>query len=192
MAVIINNLEVINNSTQLAIDVETNEGYFISSILLWKMNDFKNSSLAINLSSYIEGINNKEILIINAESIGLSRFEDIIFVEIESTYTESESCSTCQNPALGITYNLSKYYQCLMNHLSDLNINSCTTCDNKETKNLVITINLLIDTIYKALDVGYYDQAIDMVNKLKKLCLLRQCDNCPTIECANCSNFIQI
>lgn len=188
----INNLEIITNSSQLSIDVETNEGFFISSILLWKMDDFKNYSLAIDLSSYIEGVNNKEILIINAEDIGLNKFEDIVFVEFESTYITEETCSTCQNPALGITYNLSKYYQCLMNYLIDLQINQCVNCNNTESKDMIVTINLLIDMVYKSLEIGYYDQAIDMINKLKKLCSLKDCNDCPTIECANCNNFIQI
>lgn len=188
----INNLKIINNGSQLSIDVVTNEGYFISSITLWTTDNFKNPSLGIDLSSYIEAINNQEVLIINAADIGLSKFDNLIFVEFKSTYTTPEQCSTCQNPALGITYNLSQYYQCLMNYLSDLSINSCSTCDNKDIKNLVSTISLYIDMIYKSLEIGYYDQAIDIIHKLQKLCSLRQCDNCPNIECANCNNFIQM
>jgi len=77
----IQNLEIINNNSQLAIDVSTNEGFFISSILLWTMDNFKNYSLSIDLTSYIEAINNKEVLLINAEDIGFNKFEDIIFVD---------------------------------------------------------------------------------------------------------------
>jgi len=189
--IIINNLQIIDNGSSLAIDIETNEGYFISSIILWTMDNFKNPSLSIDLSSYIEGINNQESLIIPVNDIGLTNSEDLLFVEFTSTYDAIETCSTCQNPALGITYNLSRYYQCLMNYISDLNISSCANCDNKDSKNIVITINLYIDMIYKSLDIGYYDQAIDIIKKLKKLCSLRQCDNCPNIECSNCNNFIQ-
>lgn len=188
----IQNLQIINNNSQLSIDVITNEGYFISSIVLWTMNNFKNYSLEVDLSSYIEGINNQEVLIINAEDIGLSKFEDIIFVEIKSTYESVENCTTCQNPGLGITYNLSKYYQCLINYLIDLQLTQCINCNNVESKDTVITINLLIDMVYKSLEIGYYDQAIDMINKLKKLCSLKNCNNCPTIECTNCNNFIQV
>ena len=188
----IQNLEIINNNSQLAIDVSTNEGFFISSILLWTMDDFKNYSLSIDLTSYIEAVNNKEVLLINAEDIGFNKFEDIIFVEFKSTYSSVEKCTTCQNPGLGITYNLSKYYQCLMNYLIDLQINQCVNCNNTESKDMIVTINLLIDMVNKSLEVGYYDQAINMVHKLKKLCSLKDCNNCPTIDCANCNNFIQI
>jgi hypothetical protein len=51
---------------------------------------------------------------------------------------------------------------------------------------------MLLDSIPKALEVGYYTQAVDMVTKLKKLCGIRKCDGCPDIFCATCKNFIQI
>ncbi len=83
----INNLELITNSSQLSIDVETNAGYFISSILLWKMDDFKDYSLAKNLNYKLEQVNNKEIFIVSAQEAGVSIFEDIYFIEIEGTIT---------------------------------------------------------------------------------------------------------
>lgn len=187
----INNLKIINNSSQLSIDVQTNEGYFISSISLWTMDNFKNNNLKVDLSSYIEGVNNREVLIIDAQDIGLNTFEDIIFVEFESTYTTPEECITCQNPALGIVYNLAKYYQCLMDYLIDMESDNCLNC-NKKSENTIVTINMLIDMVYKSLEAGYYDQAVNMIKKLKKLCSLKNCNSCPTIECSSCNNFIQV
>lgn len=191
MAIIINNFEIINNGSQLAIDVETNLTYNISSILLWTMPNFKDYSLAINLNSYLLNVNNKEVLIINANDVGVSKFEDVCFMEVESTFIEVEGCQDCQSPALGITYNLSTYYTCLLNYLTDLQVTQCINCNKDESNQMVITINMLIDTVMKSLEVGYYSQAIDMINKLKKLCSLKTCDNCPTIECSSCNNFIQ-
>lgn len=187
----INNLEIINSGSQLAIDVETNVGYNIESILFWEMDKFKDYSLSINLSSYLEQINEKEVLIINAADIGLLKFQDICFIEIESTYNET-GCTTCLEPALGITYNLSPYYTCLFNYLADLSTNQCMTCNKNEFSEIVVTINLLLDNTTKAIEIGYYNQAIDMVNKLKKICASKLCSSCPTIECASCNNFIQI
>jgi len=191
MAIIINNFEIINNGSQLAIDVETDIGYTISSILLWTMVNFKDYSLAIDLNNYLLNVNNKEVLIINANEVGISKFEDVCFMEVESTFVDVEGCQDCQSPALGITYNLSTYYTCLLNYLTDLQITQCINCNKEESHQMVITINMLIDTVMKSLEVGYYSQAIDMINKLKKLCALKTCDNCPVIECASCNNFIQ-
>jgi hypothetical protein len=190
--VLINNFEIINNGTQIAIDVETNLNYNIATIKLWTMTGFKDPSQAIDLTSRLLKVNNKEVLIIDANSVGVYKFEDICFMEVTSTYVDPSGCQDCQSPATGITYNLSPYYTCLLNYLMDLSINKCVNCNNTESNQTVITINMLIDTTVKALEVGFYSQAIAMITKLKKLCSLKTCTNCPTIECPSCNNFIQV
>jgi len=194
MAININNFSIINDGLSLAVNVETSEGYNITSVLLWKMVDFKDYSLAINLDYKLEQINNTEVFIVTAEELGISIFEDIYFIEIQSDEPE-ENCTTCLNPALGITYNLLSYYNCLLNNLLDSEINDCANCNNLTNKNLVITISLLIDSVEKAIELGFYTQAISNVNKLKKLCSLSQCTNCNTnsyvLKCTSCGNFNQ-
>jgi len=190
--IVINNFSIINNGEGLAIDVETNEGYEISHINLWKMDDFKDYSLKINLDYKLEQINNKEIFIVTNSELNISKFEDILFIEVESTYEDEESdCSTCQDPALGITYNLGNYIQCLLSYFLESGIGNCTNCGNNSNNNIVITINLLIEMIENAIEIGYYTQAIQMIHKLKKLCSIKQCKNCETIECNSCNKFKQ-
>lgn len=190
-AVIINNFEILNNGTQLAIDVETIEGSIVTSIQLWDINTFKDYSLSIDLNYKLEQINNKEIFIVTATELNLPSFTDIWFIEIESNYVGVEGCTNCQDPALGITYNLQPYYKCMLNYLLDdrksTNSNSTSIYDN----NLTITVNLLIDSIEKSLAIGYYLQAIEMLNNLKKLCNISKCTNCETVTCSSCSTFIQ-
>lgn len=189
--ILINDFKIINNGTQLAIDVETNVGSTISSLLLWKMDDFKDYSLAINLSDQLEQINEKEILVIDANTLGILKFEDILFIEIESTFVDVDECAECQSPALGVTYNLSTYYSCLMAYLTELSRNECLTCNDTTANTMTITVNMLIDMVEKSLEIGYYVQAIDMIKKLKKLCSFKTCNSCPTIECSSCNKFIQ-
>lgn len=191
MAITINNFEIINNGQQLAIDVETDIGYNITSILLWNIDTFKDYTLATNLNYKLEQVNNKEIFIVNANELGLLEFTDIYFIEIESN-APLEECSTCLIPALGITYNILPYYQCMLNYLLKAEITDCITCNDLHSKNLLITINLLIDSIEKSLDLGYYMQAIDNIKRLKKLCSLQNCTNCKPITCNTCSQFRQV
>jgi len=191
MSILINNFEILNNGTQLAIDVETDLTYNISSILVWSMDSFKDYTLAIDLTPILEQVNNKEVLIINAADYNVEIFEDIVFMEVESTFVDIDECAECQSPALGITYNLSRYYNCLMEYLLKFNSDECLTCNDSPSTKMVTTINMLIDTVLKSLEVGYYVQAITMIAKLKKLCGLNNCKNCPTIECASCNSFIQ-
>lgn len=193
MAIVINNFEIINSGSQIAIDVETGIGFLITSILLWPMNDFKDYSKAKNLTYKLEQINNKEVFIIDATELGISKFEDIYFMEVESDDPGEDDCSTCQMPALGITYNLLPYYQCLLNYFFENNNSNsdCKSCNDVNTNPEVLTVNLLIEMIENALEVGYYLQAIDMIKQLKKICSIKKCTNCEPVECSSCSKFKQ-
>lgn len=187
----INNFQIINNGSQLAIDVETNEGSLITSILLWNDKTFKDESLAISLNYKLEQINNKEVFIINATEIPISDFTDIYFMEVTSNFVDEDECSTCNYPALGITYNLLPYYNCMLNYLLENKDANCSDCNNNYKNNIVITVNLLIDSIEKGIEVGYYSQAIEMLAKLQKICSIKNCKNCKTITCTSCSKFKQ-
>ena len=190
-AVVINNFEIISDGQQLAIDVETVEGSIITSIQLWNINTFKDYSLSINLNYKLEQINNKEVFIIDAKEVNVYSFTDIWFVEIQSNYVGTEGCTNCQDPALGITYNLQPYYKCMLNYLLESEKSIDCNSTSVYTNNLTVTVNLLIDSIEKSLDIGYYLQAIEMLNNLKKLCNISKCKNCETVKCSSCSKFIQ-
>ena len=190
-AVVINNFEIISDGQQLAIDVETVEGSIITSIQLWNINTFKDYSLSIDLNYKLEQINNKEVFIIDAKEVNVYSFTDIWFVEIQSNYVGTGGCTNCQNPALGITYNLQPYYKCMLNYLLDMRKSIDCNSTNLYSDNLTITVNLLIDSIERSLDIGYYLQAIELLNNLKKLCNISKCKGCETVTCSKCSKFIQ-
>jgi hypothetical protein len=189
MAVTINNFEIINGGSQLAIDVETNAGANITHITLWTMETFKDPEKGIILDAHILPDTNQQVLIIEAADAGVLKFQDLVFMEVTSNYVTS-GCSTCDNPALGITYDLAPYYTCLLHNLLKLQISQCINCDDK-SKQMVITINMLIDNVKNCVEVGYYAQAINLINKLKRLCVINQCKTCPPVDCPNCKSFIQ-
>lgn len=190
--ILINNFAIINNGTQITIDVETNVGSHITSISFWTMNDFKDSSKSKNLSTHIVGTSNRESFTVNASELSLYKFEDICFIEVGSNYVNSAECVDANTKVTGVTYNLSQYYACLFNYLSEISTNACVDCGNDNSKDTVITINMLIDTIVKSVEIGYYSQGIDLLKKLKKICSIKTCLNCPTIDCPSCSGFTQI
>lgn len=190
-AVVIKNFEILNDGQQLAIDVETITGSIITSIKLWNIDTFKDESLSIDLDYKLEQINNKEVFIIDAEEVSVYTFTDIWFIEIQSNYEGTEGCTSCQDPALGITYNLQPYYKCMLNYLLESEKSIYNNSTTVYSNNLTITVNLLIDGIEKSLEIGYYLQAIEMLNNLKKLCNISKCKNCETVICSSCSKFIQ-
>lgn len=191
MAAVINNFEILNNGTQLAISVETVTNNTITSIKLWNVDTFKNDDLSISLNYKLEQINNKEVFILNSNEININSFTDIWFIEVESDYEDSEECESCQNPALGITYNLQPYYRCMLNYMLESNQNLINNLTTTFVSSLTITVNLLIDAIEKSLDLGLYTQAIDLLDNLKKICEISKCKNCEKIKCNSCSKFIQ-
>ena len=190
-SVTIQNFEILNDGQQLAIDVETVTGSIITSIKLWNIDTFKDESLSINLNYKLEQINNKEVFIIDAKEVNIYSFTDIWFIEIQSNYEGTEGCTSCQDPALGITYNLQPYYKCMLNYLLESEKSIDCNSTNVYSNNTTITVNLLIDSIEKSLDIGYYLQAIEMLNNLKKLCNISKCKKCQTVTCSSCSKFIQ-
>lgn len=191
MAITLKNFKIINKGLQLQINVETNVGYVIDTLLFWKMNDFKNTALAISLSSYLLKTSNVETLTINAVDIGLEKFEDLCFIEITSTFPNVDSCGNLLSPAIGITYDLSQYYGCLLKYLLEIPLDYASW-DIIKVNQMVITMNMLIDTTIKSVDIGYYTEAIDMVNSLKKLCSISNSVRYTSIECPTCTNFVQI
>jgi hypothetical protein len=181
--IIINNFKIINNGTQIQLDMSSDVGSTFTSLNLWTTSTYKNLSLAKNLTSLLIASDNTENIIISAAAAGVTKFEDLIFIEVNTNLSNSTVTS--------ITYELSAYYNCLLKHMLELSISDCINCDKENDDQLVITINLLLDMVVKTITVGYVSQAIDAITKLKKLCSLVACKDCPTLECSTCNNFIQ-
>lgn len=193
----INKLEILNNGSTLAIDVETTPGYTITSLLFWSMDDFKDYNMAVDLTGKLEKINNREVLLVNVLDLEVGKIEDMCFIEVESNAPANEDddcdCNDCSKPVLGIAYDFSKYYKCLMHYLLDGQASDCTTCEsiNNSDLKMAVAVNLLIDTATKGIEAGFYQQVVDMVNDLKSLCKHKECINCEKIVCKSCNKFKQ-
>jgi hypothetical protein len=182
----INNFEIINDGKQLLINIEAPSQSSVTSLLLWNIDTFKNFDLAYDLTYKLEQVDNIESILINAEELQLASFTDIYFLEFEINQTEND----CINGYLGITYNLQPYYKCMLNFLLENQKNSNNDNVDIYENNLTITTNLLINSIEKSLEIGYYIEAIDMLKKLKKICNISNCKNCQKIVCSSCSKSI--
>ena len=189
--IVINNLEIQDNGQTLAVDVQTEIGSTITSAMLWNMTTFKDYSRAINLDYKLEQLINQEVFSVTAEELEISSFDDIWFVEFQSDYIPEDNCGEFLNPALGITYNLSPYYKCLLNRFFEHQKNSCVNCNEPFIDELVLSIGLTLDIVERSIEEGYYLQAIELIKKLKKFCSITKCNNCETVECSSCSKFKQ-
>ena len=189
--IVINNLEIQDNGQTLAVDVQTETGSTITSAMLWNMTTFKDYSRAINLDYKLEQLTNQEIFEVTAEELEISSFDDIWFVEFQSDYVPEDNCGEFLDPALGITYNLSPYYKCLLNRFFEHQKNPCVNCNEPFIDELVLSIGLTLDIVERSIEEGYYLQAIELIKKLKKFCSITKCNNCETVECSSCSKFKQ-
>ncbi len=189
--IVINNLEIQDNGQTLAVDVQTETGSTITSALLWNITTFKDYSRAINLDYKLEQLTNQEVFSVTAEELEISSFDDIWFVEFQSDYIPEDNCGEFLDPALGITYNLSPYYKCLLNRFFEHQKNPCVNCNEPFIDELVLSIGLTLDIVERSIEEGYYLQAIELIKKLKKFCSITKCNNCETVECSSCSKFKQ-
>jgi len=189
--IVINNLEIQDNGQTLAVNVQTETGSTITSALLWNITTFKDYSRAINLDYKLEQLTNQEIFEVTAEELEISSFDDIWFVEFQSDYIPEDNCGEFLDPALGITYNLSPYYKCLLNRFFEHQKNPCVNCNEPFIDELVLSIGLTLDIVERSIEEGYYLQAIELIKKLKKFCSITKCNNCETVECSSCSKFKQ-
>ena len=189
--IVINNLEIQDNGQTLAVDVQTETGSTITSAMLWNMTTFKDYSRAINLDYKLEQLTNQEVFVVTAEELEISSFDDIWFVEFQSDYIPEDNCGEFLDPALGITYNLSPYYKCLLNRFFEHQKNPCVNCNEPFIDELVLSIGLTLDIVERSIEEGYYLQAIELIKKLKKFCSITKCNNCETVECSSCSKFKQ-
>lgn len=189
--IVINNLEIQDNGQTLAVDVQTEIGSTITSAMLWNMTTFKDYSRAINLDYKLEQLINQEVFEVTAEELQISSFDDIWFIEFQSDYIPEDNCGEFLDPALGITYNLSPYYKCLLNRFFEHQKNPCVNCNEPFIDELVLSIGLTLDIVERSIEEGYYLQAIELIKKLKKFCSITKCNNCETVECSSCSKFKQ-
>ena len=189
--IVINNLEIQDNGQTLTVDVQTEIGSTITSAMLWNMTTFKDYSRAINLDYKLEQLTNQEVFEVTAEELQISSFDDIWFIEFQSDYIPEDNCGEFLDPALGITYNLSPYYKCLLNRFFEHQKNPCVNCNEPFIDELVLSIGLTLDIVERSIEEGYYLQAIELIKKLKKFCSITKCNNCETVECSSCSKFKQ-
>ena len=189
--IVINNLEIQDNGQTLAVDVQTEIGSTITSALLWNITTFKDYSRAINLDYKLEQLTSHEVFEVTAEELEISSFDDIWFIEFQSDYIPEDNCGEFLDPALGITYNLSPYYKCLLNRFFEHQKNPCVNCNEPFIDELVLSIGFTLDIVERSIEEGYYLQAIELIKKLKKFCSITKCNNCETVECSSCSKFKQ-
>lgn len=194
----VNNISISNDGTKLNININTGSTYIITSAKLWTEDTFKDYNLVKDLNYKLEQINNKEIFTVTAIELGLSSFNGIYFLELQSNEPIDDECTTCVDPILVVVTNLNQYYRCMSElvlkaSICQDNVFSREVCDDSAV-NKALTIHLFIDSVNQCLELGQFTEAIDLMKSIKKLC--NKCSNCKTIvknnnnSCTTCNQYI--
>jgi hypothetical protein len=162
--VYIQTLRISDDRQFIYLDVSTSTGNTIEKILLWKEDTYKDVTKAIDLSSYISGLNNREVLSIPISAVSEEEFKGIYFLEFTSTDTvNDDDCSDCDEAvAMGVTVDLTEYHDCILNQTMKVVLGG----DNDE----VLEAQLLLDNVYTSLRFGWYEEAISILALLEEYC----------------------
>lgn len=176
----INKLQISSDRLTMDVSVTTDaSGGTIDSINVWTESTFKDSTKAILLSQYITS-SATEVFTIAASDLNISKFDGLYFIEFE------DSENTLK---LGAAAELTTYKKCLLDSTleilsSDVNVLMGEGCNNSNF-NKLIYVHTILNALQSAIISGYYGEAIDLINTLKKFCT-----TCP--DCGSLSSILSL
>jgi len=170
MAISVTKFLVSNDMSQIELDVAVNTGETVSTLSFWTEDTYKDPVAVVDLSSLIVGTGNTESLVITPEQAGLSKFDGMYFMQIESSDDEAVVVST---------FNLLQYYIPLAKLLANVDL-SCLNC-NVNFQNALL-FDLYLEGTKQALLLGRFRDAIDNLAKLNIVSEKSDCDECNNIE----------
>ena len=167
----INTLQISSDKKSLVVSISTETGFVFTALNLWTEDTYKDSTKSINLSALLDSNTNDENFVITADNLSIPNFDGLYFIEF------GDSNDTLQ---IGAVAELSTYKKCLLDNTlsilsSNTNIFTGEGCNNSEFNKLIYTHSIL-NGLQSSIISGYYGEAIDFINALKKFC--NKCSNC--------------
>lgn len=179
----INTFKIDETGLNLLLDVTSNEGSNIESILIWNDRTFKEYEKAVDMSFNIVGEDNNEAFSMSAEDFDVTKFTGIWFVEIRSNERVSIEDASETNVALGITANLLPYWECVLDNVLLTDFEGCTPTLEEDCEDCVerlFYVNTLVESVSRAIQAGFYNEAIEIIKTLDDICEV--CSDCPDYE----------
>ena len=154
MAISVTRFMVTNNLLSIDLDVEINSGQTVTKLLLWDQNTYRDPSKSVNLTSLLSGSNNTESIVISASNAGVTKFDGMYFLQIETSDSEA---------VVVATFNMTQYYTVQAKLIANIDL-SCLNC-NTNFQNALL-FDLYLEATKQALLLGRYQDAIDNLAKL--------------------------
>tara|TARA_R110002051_G_C8714529_1_gene495962 strand:+ start:411 stop:989 length:579 start_codon:yes stop_codon:yes gene_type:complete len=170
MAISVTRFMVTNNLLSIDLDVEINSGQTVTKLLLWDQNTYRDPSKSVNLTSLLSGSTNTESIVISASNAGVTKFDGMYFLQIETSDSEA---------VVVATFNMTQYYTVQAKLIANIDL-SCLNC-NTNFQNALL-FDLYLEATKQALLLGRYQDAIDNLAKLIITVDTSDCDACNDIE----------
>tara|TARA_R110002126_G_scaffold2912_2_gene16056 strand:+ start:915 stop:1493 length:579 start_codon:yes stop_codon:yes gene_type:complete len=170
MAISVTRFMVTNNLLSIDLDVEINSGQTVTRLLLWDQKTYRDPSKSVNLTSLLSGSNNTESIVISASNAGVTKFDGMYFLQIETSDSEA---------VVVATFNMTQYYTVQAKLIANIDL-SCLNC-NTNFQNALL-FDLYLEATKQALLLGRYQDAIDNLAKLIITVDTSDCDACNDIE----------
>jgi hypothetical protein len=170
MAISVTRFMVTNNLLSIDLDVEINSGQTVTKLLLWDQKTYRDPSKSVNLTSLLSGSTNTESIVISASNAGVTKFDGMYFLQIETSDSEA---------VVVATFNMTQYYTVQAKLIANIDL-SCLNC-NTNFQNALL-FDLYLEATKQALLLGRYQDAIDNLAKLIITVDTSDCDACNDIE----------
>ena len=170
MAISVTRFMVTNNLLSIDLDVEINSGQTVTRLLLWDQKTYRDPSKSVNLTSLLSGSTNTESIVISASNAGVTKFDGMYFLQIETSDSEA---------VVVATFNMTQYYTVQAKLIANIDL-SCLNC-NTNFQNALL-FDLYLEATKQALLLGRYQDAIDNLAKLIITVDTSDCDACNDIE----------
>tara|TARA_B110000902_G_scaffold76035_1_gene90309 strand:+ start:5404 stop:5982 length:579 start_codon:yes stop_codon:yes gene_type:complete len=170
MAISVTRFMVTNNLLSIDLDVEINSGQTVTRLLLWDQKTYRDPSKSVNLTSLLSGSTNTESIVISVSNAGVTKFDGMYFLQIETSDSEA---------VVVATFNMTQYYTVQAKLIANIDL-SCLNC-NTNFQNALL-FDLYLEATKQALLLGRYQDAIDNLAKLIITVDTSDCDACNDIE----------
>lgn len=170
----VNTFSISTDRTSIALEVTVDPGQVVNDLKLWTESTYKIESQAVDLNSLISGASNTESITINASDVpGVSTFDGIYFVQIESD-------DAGDIPGLVATFSATRLYGVIAQLMSGVDL-SCLNC-NPNFQNAAL-LSMYVESVINSIRLGRFRDAIEF---FKKIVIFEE------FECAECKNIAPV
>lgn len=147
-------------------DVTITDAATITLLRLWKNFDYKDFSLAIDLSAKLTG-SATEVLTITLADIGEVAFDGVYYLQADDP----------DEISIDVTADLTRFKECIVERVVDKNLgNKCLVEINKETIN---AHSILVNLAY-AIELSFVDEIVVLLDAINIYC---------SDECKSCGGY---